>query len=470
MVLAGLLGAAVGAWAQTSDCAVATDQAMAADLKAATGRSNKLDNKELVRLFDLAVAWWQQAVEVCDGRPKERAQRNLTDSQQARDAVVDQQTENIACTGTQKDAGALQLLAEQASSEQRWQDAALLFRKVESTWDLAAERCTGAQQRLAVQRREQAAADARRVQANTPEGARERPPVVGVTVPASSSPPNDAATPAATPAARPAVTSPPPVVARPAGATTVLSSAARLVDVQMTGGARLVGLFSMDFGATTYSGRGKIIWANGETYDGDVLRSQRHGSGEFTWTTGQRYSGEWVQDRPEGNGSLRFANGNQYDGPVINGEPHGTGKMVYASGDVYSGQFVRGEPDGQGLYIWLSGQKYDGAWVKGKANGRGVLSFANGNVYEGEVQDGLPSGQGVLKFASGDSYRGQFVRGVPDGQGQYSWKNGDQYTGGWRGGQKQGQGTMQWRNGDRWEGLFQADAQTAQGTLIRKNP
>lgn len=477
--LAGSLAPASDVQAQASDCAVATDQAMGADLKAATARSNRTEQKELLRLFDLAVAWWQQAVEVCDGRSKDRAQRNLGDSQQARDAVADQQGNTVACTSSYQDAAALQQLAEQAATDRRWQEAALLYRKVESTWDLAAERCNGGPQRVAVQRREQAVTDARNALANA--NSRERP-VATVTVPA-----NDAAT--ARPTSAGAGTAPAPVsgagaftptelpAARPntavnapvAGAAGALSAVARLVDVQMTGGARLVGTFNADVGGT-YSGRGKIIWANGEVYDGAVLRSLRHGVGEFTWLSGQRYTGDWVQDKPEGNGVLRFANGNQYEGPVVAGEPQGSGKMIYASGDSYSGQFNRGEPDGQGLYTWLSGQRYDGSWVRGKASGKGALNFANGNAYEGDIAEGLPHGQGRLAFISGDSYRGQFVQGVPDGQGTYNWKNGDQYNGGWKGGQKQGQGTMQWRNGDRWEGVFQADAQTAQGTLIRKTP
>jgi len=469
------------AWAQASDCAVATDQAMAADLKAATARSAKAENKELVRLFDLAVAWWQQAVEVCEGRPQERAKRNLTDSQLARETVGETEV-NVACTGTQQDAQSLQTLAEQAAGDKRWQEAALLYRKAESTWDLAVERCTGGAQRVAAQRREQAENDARQASTNARDPGRDtpreaaprdpgRPAVVSVTVPADAAPPPR---PAAAASPGPALAAAPQPTAIPigpvAGAAGVLSAVARLVDVQMTGGARLIGTFANDPGATTYSGRGKIVWANGEVYDGAVSRSLRHGSGQFTWLTGQRYNGDWVSDRPEGNGSLRFANGNQYDGAVVAGEPQGSGKMVYASGDSYSGQFDRGEPHGQGIYTWTSGQRYDGTWQRGKAVGRGTLLFANGNSFEGEVLNGLPHGQGRLTFSSGDIYRGQFALGVPEGRGTYDWKNGDRYDGGWKSGQKQGQGTMQWRNGDRWEGVFQADAQTAQGTLIRKNP
>lgn len=392
-LLVALAGAG-NAQAQASDCAVATDQAMAADLKAATARSAKADSKELVRLFDLAVAWWQQAVEFCEGRPQERAKRNLTDSQLARESVGEPQV-NVACTGTQQDAQALQTLAEQAAGEKRWQDAALLYRKAESTWDLAVERCTGGAQRVAAQRREQAEGDARQASANAREPGREparetvardpsRPTVVPITVsgdPAPAPTPRPAA-PATVAAAPPAASVIPP--APVAGAATVLSAVARLVDVQMTGGARLIGTFANDPGGATYSGRGKIVWANGEVYDGAVSRSLRHGQGLFTWLTGQRYNGDWVADRPEGTGALRFANGNQYEGAVVAGEPQGSGKMVYASGDSYSGQFDRGEPHGQGVYTWQSGQRYDGTWVRGKAVGRGTLVFANGNSYDGE--------------------------------------------------------------------------------------
>jgi hypothetical protein len=49
------LAAPALAWAQASDCAVATDQAIAADLKAATARSARQDPKELTRLMDLEI-------------------------------------------------------------------------------------------------------------------------------------------------------------------------------------------------------------------------------------------------------------------------------------------------------------------------------------------------------------------------------------------------------------------------------
>jgi hypothetical protein len=82
VALAGLGLATVQA--QTSDCAVASDQALAADLEAATTPHMAGQTAEAVKRWDQAVAWWEQAAQVCQGAFKQRAERNLADSQQAR--------------------------------------------------------------------------------------------------------------------------------------------------------------------------------------------------------------------------------------------------------------------------------------------------------------------------------------------------------------------------------------------------
>jgi hypothetical protein len=116
--------------AQAPDCASATDLATAADLRAATALAQRAEPPAQARLFDLSIGLWRQAVEACTGRARERAERNLADSQQARQSITDQHGSGEHCSSAQKDAGALQDLADRAEAEQRWQDAALLYRKV----------------------------------------------------------------------------------------------------------------------------------------------------------------------------------------------------------------------------------------------------------------------------------------------------------------------------------------------------
>ena len=60
-----------------------------ADLRAATAQSQNQPLQELVKLHDEAVAQWGAALAACEGRARERAQRNLADSQKSRDALAE---------------------------------------------------------------------------------------------------------------------------------------------------------------------------------------------------------------------------------------------------------------------------------------------------------------------------------------------------------------------------------------------
>lgn len=245
------------------------------------------------------------------------------------------------------------------------------------------------------------------------------------------------------------------------------ANAPQMQDIQ-SGDTRFQGQFVRE--GSLLSGQGKVTWANGDVYQGELSQNRRHGQGEFTWANGQRYRGTWVNDVPQGKGSLKFASGNQYDGDVAQGLPHGTGRMVYASGDSFQGRFLQGKPDGSGTYRWASGQTYEGPWSNDQPNGKGVLAYATGNRYEGNLLNGTPDGSGTLTYASGDVYSGLFSQGSPHGEGTYTWKSGERYSGQWQHGLKHGQGRFEWANGDRWEGQFENDAQTVRGTLTRKSP
>ncbi|MFZ2990717.1 hypothetical protein, partial [Ideonella sp.] len=150
---------APGATPAAGSCVSLSDQASKLDMQAATAQSKRGPLDEIANLVDQAMALWQQAAERCEGRAQLRAQRNLADSQKLRQGIAEVQGSGEACDSTQKDAGALQDLARQASTERRWQEAAVLFRKAESLWDLASERCTGNQQQAALKRREQSEID-----------------------------------------------------------------------------------------------------------------------------------------------------------------------------------------------------------------------------------------------------------------------------------------------------------------------
>lgn len=274
----------------------------------------------------------------------------------------------------------------------------------------------------------------------------------------------------------PATPSAATVAPAPAAAIPIMSApltadkAARVTAPQgdfLVGTTRFVGRFAADASKSTWSGEGKVAWANGDVFEGTLVDGKRQGAGKFSWQDGQ-YNGEWADDKATGKGNLTFKNGDEYNGNVQSAVAEGEGVMKFASGDIYRGSFVKGKAQGQGTYLWRNGQSFEGAWLQDQPQGKGVLKYANGNRYEGDVLGGAPHGSGQLQYQHGDNYKGQFADGQPDGQGEFVWKVGDRYKGQWRAGQKHGDGVFTWANGDRWEGTYQSDQQTANGKLVRR--
>lgn len=513
--------------ASPEGCTQLTDKAGSADLKAATAQSQRQDMPELVRLYEEAVQLWTQTAEQCQGRAQSRAQRNLQDNQKILASLREQMGAGPLCASSQKDAAALQDLARSALGNRRWSEASVLFRKAENMWDLAAERCTGAQQETAHRRREQSEVDGHNAEHCAPlfEKAREQTQKTrasGNTAPREArqegltlaetfwrdalahckgpvldtvrnniqavskergtpwTGPAVVAAKASTPASRTALVATAPVgtpsttsvVAAPTTSTPALIQPAEpqaMPPEFSAGTTRFMGSFVRDVDSPTYSGTGKVMWAHGDVFEGSLVKGLRHGKGHFSWANGQRYTGDWVQDKPTGKAQVHFASGNEYDGQVTDGIPQGQGSMRYASGDSYTGQFDRGEPQGQGRYQWKNQQVFEGNWNAGKPNGLGKLKFANGDIYEGPMVDGSINGQGSMVFADGSRYTGRLTNGVPHGTGTYVWPNGDQYAGEWQSGKKHGKGVFNWKSGERWEGRYDNDTQAEGEVTAAKN-
>ena len=57
-------------------------------------------------------------------------------------------------------------------------------------------------------------------------------------------------------------------------------------------------------------GKGKLRYANGNTYDGGFYDGKKFGQGSFTWkTTGVIYTGKWHTDKMHGEGVLKRNDG-----------------------------------------------------------------------------------------------------------------------------------------------------------------
>jgi hypothetical protein len=465
-------------------CAQLSSRALSADLKAATAQSQNQPLQTQAKLYDEAVAQWGAAIAACDGRARDRAQRNLADSQKTHDALAEKLQSGSQCEAAHRDAGALQELARGAFSERRFGEAASLYRKAEGMWELAAEQCSGSQQQTAHARREQSEIDghnaefcappferarefstrlrnsgaalplaerqtqsqiaetlwrdtaglckgsAQELAANNAQAlARERgTPWVATRLPGTPAP-APVAVAAAAPKTGTAAPAPAPKPAAAASATPPVAAAAAAT------AAPVVATTPLRQAATT-----PVAALTPATAAAPEPKLFDRSAGDT------RYLGQFVRN----------------DDDTVTG----SGRVEWRNGDVYEGPLVRSQRHGVGEIRWASGQRYKGDWVTDRATGRGVMAFANGNQFEGTLVEGQPEGEGKLTYASGDVYTGQIRQGLPHGQGSYVWMSGQRYEGDWVNDKPQGRGRMRFANGNQYEGELVAGLPQGRGRMV----
>jgi serine/threonine protein kinase len=165
-------------------------------------------------------------------------------------------------------------------------------------------------------------------------------------------------------------------------------------------GQTMTGDFTTDPVSGAVSGRGRIVWDNGDRFEGTLVRGVKEGRGEFIWANGQRYRGDWSGGLPNGRGSIQFPNGNRYEGEMRNGAPNGSGSIAFANGNRYTGEVRDGLPNGRGTNRFANGDSYAGAWRMGKSHGHGRYTWANGDYWEGEFRDGARTANGSMVVAA----------------------------------------------------------------------
>ncbi|NEX62780.1 serine/threonine-protein kinase [Noviherbaspirillum galbum] len=166
----------------------------------------------------------------------------------------------------------------------------------------------------------------------------------------------------------------------------------------------LTGDFSVDQKTGIVSGTGRIVWSNGNQFDGTLVRGMKEGRGNFRWASGQRYVGEWSHDLPNGRGTLFFANGNRYDGEVRDGVPDGRGTAKFKNGDAYAGAWARGKSNGFGRYTWADGSFWEGEFRDDKRTENGKMVFADKEKKAEATADAgnaLPQEKTISDAASG---------------------------------------------------------------------
>jgi hypothetical protein len=468
-------------------CRGVTDKAMAADLKALTAQTQKQEVSVLVQLHGLSTGFWTKAVELCEGRAKERAQRNLAESQKANALLSEQLGDGPECGAAHKDAVTLQDMARAALAERRWEDAATLFHKSEDMWDVATERCSGTQKELASKRQEQAEVDGFNAEFCAPlfDRAREqtqklRASSAGMNreekqdglmlaetlwrnalAQCKGSAAQDSARNNAQALARERGT---PWVARNLPPAPLVNQAPKVPALAAKPIAVSVPLavkpIEPSAPAKTLAA---AIGAPAPTVAATVPAVTVVPSTAFTTSTAALPDTPVVnlpaieaakpQAQPEefSVGDMRFKG--QFVRDVGATTISGSGKLSWANGDIFEGTLQNGKRHGKGLFIWGNGQRYQGDWVNDVATGQATVDFVNGDHYEGAVVDASPKGLGSMRYASGDTYQGSFQAGESHGDGAYVWKNGQKFEGEWKHGKPNGQGRMHFANGDSYEGV-----------------
>ena len=171
-----------------------------------------------------------------------------------------------------------------------------------------------------------------------------------------------------------------------------------LADQTMTGN------FSVDPKTGVVSGTGKIVWTNGNQFEGTLVKGSKEGKGKFVWSNGQRYTGDWARDMPNGRGTIVFADGSRYEGDVKDGMPHGRGATRFKSGDVYDGTWVRGKSHGHGRYTWANGSYWEGEFRDDKRTDNGKMVFADNA--SGNTEKAAESGAAASETQSAERRTG----------------------------------------------------------------
>lgn len=138
-------------------------------------------------------------------------------------------------------------------------------------------------------------------------------------------------------------------------------------------------------------GKGKMTYANGNTYDGDWNNGQIEGIGTFTWANGKVYKGGQKNGKQHG----------RFDFLIL-----GKGKMIYADGDSYEGDWIEGNLEGSGSFKCSDGRSYVGGFKNHLQHGTLTLIFSI-------------VGKGRMIYADGKTYDGDWIQGKYQGYGTF---------------------------------------------------
>lgn len=132
----------------------------------------------------------------------------------------------------------------------------------------------------------------------------------------------------------------------------------------------------------TFSGRLSQIEGDGSVGGNKGSTGSKEVQARLNPGTNDRYSGEVdTNGLMHGKGKLIFENGDIYEGQFVQGKMHGEGKL-YTHGSTHEGLFQNDVKSGAGSEVFANGDRSVGVWVNGELEGNGTFFLTNGEMFD----------------------------------------------------------------------------------------
>ena len=141
-----------------------------------------------------------------------------------------------------------------------------------------------------------------------------------------------------------------------------------------------------------------------------------------------RFEQDIQEDNYTGFAKMIYDDGDIYEGDWKDGKYDGVGKLITFDKEVYKGHFRNGLFHGEGEYNDKFGNKFIGDWMMGKKEGKGKIYLKNGDYLEGNFKNNTLNGNGI-SVLNGNKYEGHFLDGEYDGDGVLTLINNEKLVG-----------------------------------------
>ncbi|CDW71949.1 UNKNOWN [Stylonychia lemnae] len=124
-------------------------------------------------------------------------------------------------------------------------------------------------------------------------------------------------------------------------------------------------VFEGDFLLGNCPTKGKLIYQEtGDIYEGSINQQfQREGHGKIIYSDGDQYEGKFLEDMKHGQGLYKYSNGDFYQGEYQRDKKHGTGRFQeFKTKEIYEGQWRDDERNGEGVLYLSDGCEKKGTW------------------------------------------------------------------------------------------------------------